>query len=99
MPEKYVLSPLLKSVNVEDIPTTGLDVKHDYAPRRFTRTPEYFLTREKYLQFAKNHPHGKVHLFKYLDVNFTLAGSAWEHIPNKNLYKLLSYTRPEVILL
>lgn len=49
LPEKYLLSPLLKSVNIEDLPKTGLDVKHDYSPRRFTRTPEYFLTREKYM--------------------------------------------------
>lgn len=81
------------------MPSLGIEVQNSRPPRVSKRTPEYSLTRAQYLQFANKHPHGKVQIFRYQDVNFTLAGSHWSQVPNKNLHKLLIYTRPDAILL
>ncbi|CAD8061843.1 unnamed protein product [Paramecium primaurelia] len=103
LPSKYLLSPVLKEqndINPQELKEqTGLDFQYQYQPNKVGRQNHYFLTQEQYKEFAYKNPHGKVHIFNYQDVNFTLAGSQWEHIPIKNLYKLLLFSRPSLIML
>jgi len=38
-------------------------------------------------------------VFEYKNTKFTLIGTDYQHIPTKNLYKLLSFSKPSIILL
>lgn len=62
------------------------------------RQREYELTREKYMEFGRRNPHGSIEIFTYKGVQYTVAGSNWEQVPNKNVYKLLVHSRPDVVL-
>lgn len=42
---------------------------------------------------------GKVHVFKYKDVQFTLVGTQYSHLPLKNIYKLLVNAQPDLMVL
>ncbi|CAD8080373.1 unnamed protein product [Paramecium sonneborni] len=88
LPSKYLMSPILKEQKdirpQEFEDQTKLNFQYQYQPNK---------------EFAYKNPHGKVHIFKYQDIIFTLAGSQWEHVPIKNLYKLLLFSRPSLIML
>jgi hypothetical protein len=51
-------------------------------------------------QYGFSHDYlGKVNVFEYKNTKFTLVGTEYQQLPIKNLYKLLSYTKPSIMLL
>ncbi len=42
---------------------------------------------------------GKINVFEYKDTKFTLVGALYNQLPIKNLYKIISFAKPDIILL
>jgi len=63
------------------------------------KTLEFQLKKKDYLSFMRENPNGRVNIFNYKETKFTLVGSQYEFLPIKNIYQILSYSKPDVVLL
>ena len=63
------------------------------------RIAEFQLKKKDYLDFMQNSPNGRVNIFNYKDTKFTLVGAQYEFIPIKNIFKILNYSKPDLVLL
>ncbi|KAM3140761.1 hypothetical protein pb186bvf_007166 [Paramecium bursaria] len=105
-PQKYLISSLLKDrpsqSQAEKLKSElNIDIEAEKNDQigKLARQAEYYLQNEDYFNYMRKHPNGKVHIFKYQGVQFTLSGSNWETVPNKNIYKLLLNSMPDLIML
>ena len=60
---------------------------------------DFQLSRKDYLSFVQNNPNGRVNIFNYKETKFTLVGAQYEFLPIKNVYQILNYSKPDVVLL
>lgn len=60
---------------------------------------DFQLTRKDYNDFMEKNPNGRVNIFNYNDTKITLVGAQYEFLPIKNLYQILNYSKPDILLL
>ena len=65
----------------------------------FQKINNFNLKKIEYESIMKKNPAGRVNIFDYKNTRFTLVGTQYEFIPPKNLYKILLYTKPSIIVL
>lgn len=65
----------------------------------FEKTKNFQLKRKDYLDFMKENPNGRVNIFEYNSSKITLVGAQYEFLPIKNIFHLLNYSKPDVVLL
>ncbi|KAL4498407.1 hypothetical protein ABPG72_013213 [Tetrahymena utriculariae] len=60
---------------------------------------DYKFSNQQYIDSFNAYKHGRVNVFDYKDTHMTLVGTNYHNLPLKNIYKLLTNTQPDLILL
>lgn len=64
-----------------------------------SKTSDFQLKKKDYLGFMNDNPNGRVNIFNYKETKMTLVGAQYEFLPIKNIYQILSFSKPDIVLL
>ena len=108
LPEKCLFSSLIqyespdsnKAHLIEKESKLVLNTNPSLAENKLTpKAIEFQLKKKDYMNFMKSNPNGRVNIFNYKETKFTMVGAQYEFLPIKNIFQILNYSKPDLVLL